>query len=741
MEMLIIGSGCFLGYLLNKDGKQNRSLNRPVVVSPNRLPLGTVIYDNNRVLDVDNYVRNLAAAKHAEKVRQMFPYDYDQPNNIFPNDLQGDFPASLIDVSGGIGGGVSGGSDSARSRFVSNVKQAASTNLNTAAYNPDNGKPFAIATTDNIDTSPMFRPSGFSTLAPEFLGPVSLLTGLPLDMTHANMNPMFGKMVKQPGVSNENSQVLLEKYTGMPSSDDQGTYRPRREVINPLPSNPENPQRANISQIGDLYQRAQSSIKPSHEFKTPIKAFRDLPMKTDVRIMPLSIDDVRGANRKQVTYEGVMIPGQKGSTRPMMPNMRGNRWDLLHETKKEDLLPTRSVWQGSQATVVPTVRNVNATSVTENKYFAPPNNWKKVTNVGGLADMYKSQMDEMVTRRIEPFSPGYGGARGREMGPNTGVFMMKDPEKGFANERQGQPHQGNLGGRLRDNVPTPDPTLRDILAVNKTGAINPNGWKDNTAWKKKNLRLDVTNKAMNSENPFRGQPFKNLGMGNRKHKIQPWVTNKEMNQFSKQGNPKGLVSAPTDQNAIIELDTNKEMPMDHYGIAKAPHMKPVSDGGEVNVDMEKLMVTDYARLPKGKSMGRNPQTFIDGTELDYDRVDFGGYYNGVKVGHGDDAKRSGEVQLKEEMMVEGRMNVPLKRDNPNDNMEMEANLRPERETVDRKMRTRVQPKEVITDRQPMLTRVKNTEVINPRLDISTKVTLTSDPYPWIKDKGVPEDFE
>src|SRR6478609_2480976 len=731
MEMLIIGSGCFLGYLLNKDGKQSRSDNRPVMVSPNRLPLGTVIYDNNRVADVDNYVRNLAAAKHAEKVRQMFPHDYTLPNNIFPNDLQGDVHTSLIDLTGN-----NGGPDSARSRFANNVQQAAAVNVNTAAYNPDTGKPFTIATTQNIDTSPMFRPSSYSTLATEFAGPVSLLTGLPLEMTHANMNPMFGKMVRQPGVSNENSQVLLEMYTGMPSSDDQGTYRQKREVINPLPNNPENLQRANINQVSDFVQRVSSSIKPSHEYKTPVKAFRDLPMKNDVRIIPTT-----GVNKKQVTYGGVMIPGQKGSTRPMTPNMRDNRWDLLHETKNEDLVPTRSVLQGSKANVVPTVRNVNATSVTENNYFAPANNWKKVTNVGGMADMYKTQMDEAVTRRIEPFAPGFGGARGRDMGPNTGVYMMKDPEKGFANERQGQPHQGKVGGRLRDNVSTPEVTLRDILSENKTGAININGLKDNTAWKKQNLRLDVTNKSMNAENPFRGQPFKNLGMGQRKHKIQKWVTNKEMNQFSKQGNPKGLTSAPVDKNAVIELDTNKEVEMDHYGVATALNNKPISDGGEIVPDGEKLMVTDYTMLPKGMSMGRDRQTFIDGTELEYDRVDFGGYYKGVKVGNGDDAKRSGRVQIKEEMIVEGRMNVPLKRDNPNDTMEMEANLRPEKETIDRKMMTRTQPKEVITDRTPMLTRVKNTEVINPRLDITTKVTLTSDPYPWIKDKGTQEDTE
>lgn len=727
--MLIIGSACVIGHMLNKDGKQSRNVNKKMQISPNRLPPGTIIYDSDRVSEVDNYMRNLAAAKHGEKIKQTYPLDYDKPVDIFANDGKGDSPVELLDLSGGVG--------SAKQHFSNNVMQGVSTNLNAAAYNPENGQAFTT-TISNVDSSPMFRTSQLSAMTSEYASPVSLLSGQPLDMTHANMNPMFGKMVKQPGVTNENSQVLLEMYTGMPSTDDQGTYRSKREVENPLPTNPENPQRANMTQISDLYQRASWGVKPSHEFKTPVKAYRDLPMKDDVRIMPASIDEVRGLNNKQVTYSGVMIPGQKGSTRPMLPNMRSNKWQLTSETKKEDLMPGRSAYQGSSSTVIPTVRNNNATQVMEATYVAPPTNYRKITDVGGLSDTYKSQMNESVNKRMESFTPGYGGARGMEKGPNTGVFMMRDPEKGFANERQNQPYQGGLGPRLR-NVGTPDATLKDTLAENRVGAINPNGYKENDAWKKQNLRLDVTNKAMNSDNPYRGLPGKNLGMGNRKHKIQQWTTTKETTQFSKRGNPKGSVPAHMSYDSVFEIDTNKELHSKRYGIAKGLNSKQISDGGEIIVDSEKLMVKDYVTLPKGVSHGRNRKEFIDGTDLDYNRIDFGGYFSGFKAGNGDDAKRSGKVQIKEEMMVEGRMNVPLKRDNPNDNMEMEANLKPERETVERKIMQRTQPKEVITDRNPIITRSKNSETINPRLDINTKITLTSDPYPWIKDKGLPED--
>ena len=733
--MLIIGAACVLGHQLNKDGKQGRSSGQPIVVSPNRIPSGTVIYDGNRVVDVDNYVRNLAAAKHAEKVRQMYPYDYDKPVNIFPNDLQGDAPAQLYDL-GGLG------DNSAKVHFDNSVKQAAAKNVNITAYDPSSGKPY-VATAGNIDASPMFRSNQLAAAAPtgytEFGGPVSLLTGKPLDMTHANMNPNFGKMVRQPGVSNENSQVLLEMYTGIPSSEDQGTYSTKREVENPFPNNPDNLQRANMTQVKDFYQRVAAGVKPSHEYKTPVKSFRDLPMKETTRVMPLSIDQTRGVNHKHVTYEGVMIPGQKGSTRPMMMKMRSNPWDLTTETKAGDLLPGRSTMQGSASIVVPNVRNNLATTVTESKYLAPGHNWKKVTDVGGLADMYKAQMDAQVSNRLDPYDPGFGVASGRQRSPNTGVFIMKDPEKGFANERQGQPYQP--GAPALRNVSAPDATLKELFTDSTVGPINPNGRKDNNAWKKQDINVPLTSKAMNADNPYQGLPSMNLGMGNRKVSFQPWVTGKEMNEFSQQGNPKGLIPAHMSYDAVFEMDTDRTVEGERFGVAKGMVSKQVSDGGEIDVDAEKLMVTDYMMAPKGSAMGRSRKMFADGTELTYDRVDFGGYYNSAKFGNGEDAKRTGEVQIKEEMVVEGRMNPTLRRDNPNDKLEMEANLRPEKETVERRMVQKTQPKAVTFEQVPMLTRQKNSEVINPRLDINTKVTLTSDPYPWIKNKGTPEDFE
>jgi hypothetical protein len=744
-ELLIIGSGCVLGYLLNKNGKQNRNSNKTVIISPNRLPSGPLIYDSNRVKQVDEYVRDLAAKKHADKVKQMFPYDYDQPVNIFPDDGNSGQPVHLLDLQG------HDFSDAASKSFQKNQATAIATNVNTAAFNPSSGNVFmSNVTPTNINNSPMFRDfqatGATGTTDPttpqfqlaaadsysEFSAPISLLTGKPLDMTHANMQPMFGSMVKQPSVSNENSQVLLERFSGVPSSDNQGTYSQKREVVNPLPSNPENLQTASIGQLSDLMSRAQFGVKPTNDYMSPVKAFRDMPTKELPRVLPPTIDQIRGPNNPQVTYSGVMIPGQKGSNRGVLPSLRENRYDLLTETKGQDLVGNKAMFGATTMKVIPQVRNTNATSVTQVSYLAPPTDQRGIVDFSALAQTYKQQIDDTVTRQMESFTPSLGIAKGREKAPNTGVFMMRDPEKGFAQEYISQPFK-NLGSAPR-NVSSPNPTLRDTLVGKSTGSMNVSGKKDNTAWKKTKVKLEPTSKSMNEKNPHIGQPKQSLGMGYRKQKFEQWSTLKEANQFSQSGNPKGLNVLPVDKNAKWELDTNKEVSVEHYGVATGPNAKPVSDGGMVIPDVEKLMVKDYYNNPTGMSKERNRDDYIESVTPDAPRVEFGGYLAGAKMGNGEDGNRSGQVRLKQEMTVEGRTNVPLRREKLGDHLSAEANFKPEVITVPRDIVTRTQPSDIPNPHDiGVQMRTKNTEALNSRLDTSTKIT--NDLYPWIKDKG------
>jgi hypothetical protein len=730
MEMLIIGIACAAGHMLNKDGKQRRvSGERNVRISGNNQPSGPLIYDSDRVREVDEYTRDLAYRKHAESTRQKYPFDFSKPVNIVPNDLLSGEPAALGDLLGS-----SLYADAVPEQFARNVGTAMKMNVNTAAYDPQTGTPFSFLEKD-IASTPMFRSADFrqqgQAVLSEFNQPLSLLSGQPLDMTHANMQPMFGSMVRQTGVSNDNSQVLLEKFTGVPSSDDQGTYRAKREVLNPYPNNPENPMKANITQLKDLYQRSASSVKPSHEYISPVRSFRDLPMNTDqIRILPGNLDATRSVNKKQVTYGGVMIPGQKGSTRGMLPNLRDNPYDMTGETR--DFFGNKAIIDAGPIKIFPRVRNTNATAVIEGSYLAPPTETMRNRDIGAVVDRYRNTENETVTRRMEPFSPGYGGAKGRERGPHTGIIFMNDPEKGKETEYINQPHK-SLGGRMR-NVSSPEFTVRDLVAEKTTGPGNVTGRKYNEAWKKKNLHLSATAKAMNSENNWLSAPHKNLGMGTRKGRLQNKVTNKEMNQFSQTGNPRAKVPAHMSYDAVFSLQTNKSVKNKRYGIAKAAQLKGKWEDIRMETDPEKLMLKNYITNPTGNKKGRNREKFNDGVTKHSAKLDFGGYMNNGKYGNGDDAKRNTQMRTKEEQIVPGRMNVGLKKDKFQErNKEIEINLKDEQEFPDRQVVNRKQPAQVITDRMPVVMRTKNVEAINPRMDPG--IRLTNDLYPWLRERG------
>lgn len=736
MEMLIIGSGCLLGYMLNKDGKQARTVMSDLKISPNRLPNGQLIYESNRVEEVRSLEQDLAAGKHAEKIKQTYPDTYAQPISVFPGDdySTAGYPAPLSSL---------GDDDSGKAQYAQNVQRAMTSNVNTGAFDPSSGLALFPSTVESIDSSPMFRAFEFKGPMVEDgsqqpSGPLSLLSGQPLDMAHNNMQPMFGSTVRQPGIENANSQVLLERFTGVPSSEDQGTYRPKMEVLNPLPNNPDQLSKANISQVASLYDRARTSVKPSHEYITPVQSIRDAPMQADsIRILPYDIDQVRGPLNKQVSYEGVLIPGQKGSTRGMLPNVRDNPWDVSREKPAGDLAPNRAAASGKNLSLTPTVRNVlSTTQDRELNYFTAPNKQRKLGDYSDRLASQRATVDAAVTRRIEPFAPGLGTARrATGVGRNVGTIMMRETEGGTEVKYKGQPVQSGVGMTQR-NVSAPEGTLRDATAVNTVGAGNASGLKDNTSYRAQNVDAPVTTKDLNSKNRYKGQPHKNLGMGFVKQGIQKWTTNKETNQFSQRGNPTSSVTAHMSYEAVFENGMDKAIAGDRYGAAKGRSTRAKKNGELNEKPAASMDVEDYVGNPTAHIIaGRDRDAFEDGlTEDTGNRVDFGGHINLGKFAIGPTGNRKAAMRVKEDDTVLGRMNVPLCRNNPNkDGLSVHAQLKEDvTPSLVRGTVQRTQPLQVVTDRMPVIIKTKNVEAINPRLDTGTRIT--SDLYPWIKER-------
>ncbi|KAI8905391.1 hypothetical protein DFJ77DRAFT_443722 [Powellomyces hirtus] len=308
MEVAIVGLGCALEYMLNNHGKTSRTVPSNVIISRNNLPNGPLVYESHLVEEARATEQALAAAKHVATWRCQ------EGKSSWSSTCSNHLPTTRI----------------AQPLTPIVVKRCS-------------------------QSSPMFK----------LKSTISLLSGLPLDMQHNNMQPFFGSHLKQPGVENANSQVLLERFTGMPSTNDQGTYRARQEVMNSLPNNPENLRRPDLSQMPDLYQRVGAGVKPSYEYQTP------------------DINQTRGVNNKQITYEGVIVPGQKGSSRGMLPTIQ-TRWDMSKETTAQDMNPNRAAGTGKQWALSPVIRNTASTTQSrEVNYFSAPNFQRKNIDIHG----------------------------------------------------------------------------------------------------------------------------------------------------------------------------------------------------------------------------------------------------------------------------------------------------------------------------------------------------------------------
>lgn len=722
MEMLLVGSGCAIAYWMNKDKKKQR-VGQDVLVSPNKMPNSPLIYGDERTLQVDEFVRGLAAGKHAEKVKQMFPLDYDRPQGVIANDP---FSNATSDVGAPVN--LPGGAASA---FESNLLSTMSRNPSAAAYDPERSLPMANEITGDVQSSPMFRDLHFKQTPTTANETISLLTGLPMDASHGNMQPFFGSSVKQPSVGDGNSQVQLELFTGMPSSDNMGTYAQKREVLNAPPSNPESPFRSNVYQVKELYDRSLSTLKPSYDHMTPVQSFRDAPMRGEsVRILPASIDQTRGPLNKQVTYSGVMVSGQKGSTRAMLPSIGKNRWSLLKENEVSDLLPSKGAVTANPRHILPRVRDVLATEVAENQYVAPALYQRRSQDLSGKRMATERTLEDRASRRIETFQPNLGAATGKRKGGNPGTITYREPQnKGFKQDYVMQPHVRL--GHTKISVSAPDVTGKDMLSEAVTGPINPSGWKRNDNYLKQDVRANPTNRAMNADNVYIGLPHQDLGMGHRKHVIQDWTTTKETTQFSPHGNPHNQITAQTSYDAEYEDDGNgnQEMEFDHYGAPRNAIAGRTSDGGEITDEgIEDPLVEDYFRNPRNeRSMPRTRKDIEEASLVD--RIDFGDYYHNGKYGTGDDANRNALVRVKDELIANGRYNVGLAHDHI-ERMDIDVSLRDEEQESGRRGIPRTMPTQVMTNRQPVLIKTKNTEAMNPRFDPSTRIS--NDMFPFIQ---------
>ena len=689
MELFIIGAGCAIGYWLNKNGKQPRRTDVNVTVDPAKIPSGALIYESYRSDDVDAQVRELAAKKYPERMKQIWPHDYDKPFSV------------VADVP----------DDSAQYNFNVSMNSAAVFDSSIHAIDPATGKRVKSGGIVPDFTSNEFEPS--KPIDPT--AQVSLLSGLPLDMAHGNMQPMFGSAVRQTPAGNQNSQVLLEKYSGVPSSDNQGTYSKRKEVENGAPSGPvQRPNLLNVNQLVDYYER--NVIKQSKEYETPkgLQPFRDIPTPIDQSLFMPNVD-TRNALNPLTVYEGVVIPGQKGSTRATLPVLNDYQKVYNIGTTEKDV--TDWVPNKSRHTASNSIPNVHAkktdNSGLEFNYKAPRSQPLKIANLGNQANTQREALKPEGKIQNVHLGIASGGSRGM----HTGTFVMSDPKKGTRTDIKGQAFLGK-GTSSRD-VNAPEATLKDTMVNRTTGALNTSGMKNNNAWEGfADMELDPTQKSMDSDNKYIGQPTKNLGIDSQRValSIQNWITNKETNEFSQTGNAKSDVPAHMSYESVFNRGTDK-VKARPLGFAKGNN----GSRGDQHFTVEKmeLSVDGYIANPTAVVSSSQDRSF-EATQFG-NSVEFGGHFGASSKSGQESTSRNAKHRQKPQLVVPGRLNGGLGRDSGNSVPSFEVNLVDYEQNVPDEYfgNGRTQPNSL--GRIDPIIRVRNGEVSNDRLDIGTKI--------------------
>ena len=686
MEALILLGSATIGYLLNKDGKQDRSPSQQVDIPDSSKPTGPLIYESHRVQEVDEYQRGLAVGKAQQRIKQMYPDTYMQPNSIMSSSTvdNSNSYASLSDLSG-----------SAQNFFDSS--QTGITNPNILPFDPQTGS----AITKKMNS--LMNDTAFHTY--NFKGPkvdasqqLSSLTGLPLDMVHGNMQPFYGGSVKQQGLKNENGQVLLERFTGIPSSDNYGTYSQRQELPLAPPSNPDNVRRPGYSQVPDARSRVQASVRPTNEYITPVKSVRDLPINQNVQVYPKGIDETRREGGQQISYTVPVIEGQKGSNRGMLPNIQDNKWSLFTEIAANDTFGNRSDLTSQKQRPNTSIFETKGTLEYAQDYTGPSNSQIKSDSSQQLSE---SQIAKLKDSLFNPliYTPEFGIASGPDSKSQRtqGVILLNNPLSDKEENYMGVGYK-NSGFRDQD-INSPELTVKSTYPKDQNaGTLNPKG---DAAGLYTDTMYDapITNKEMSGDNKYIGQPHRDQGQGGRDTDYSLEATLKEMNLHDQTGNPSAQVAAG--------VDTDREF---------------------TNLGAE-LFMSDYYPIPGISNSGK--EVYRAETKKGYtkstNKPEFGNYFTAGKDSKQGELNRDIQTLIKEDTTVEGRAGPALKRDNKKSPLSMDVQFK---EDTPHKATTfsRKLPTVAEVNNASINTKARNTEVINPRFDPMIKVTSDLFPY-------------
>lgn len=245
-----------------------------------------------------------------------------------------------------------------------------------------------------IEDRPVFKPTPYDTpdeaqifsnfgVYPKTNENISLLTGQPIEREHSNMVPFFGSNIKQ-NIETFTNESKLDNFTGNKSTffhkqEISPHFQPVQQDISGTPM-----LTTNIDTSRFIPSSFRQGEKPFYEERiaAPISGTLDNPLSQNFQP---SIDQLRVANKQQVSYEGRTKAGQMGSVRAAATPIAKNRPDTHYTLGPERFFTSTGAVIANKAT--DNYENMASTSRQElnREYYGVPVSREKLATGSRLS--------------------------------------------------------------------------------------------------------------------------------------------------------------------------------------------------------------------------------------------------------------------------------------------------------------------------------------------------------------------
>jgi len=524
MESLaIIGITALLGYsFADKEGIRDVSIQDPLPTTrmpEHERPVSTNIYNSNMYQEAEDTTLNLAINnyKKAEDpaLTGVLPPIYNSYSAIGNESILNN---PLLDGS------------------VKNLSDINNINRYKDITSVANNEPSVIARPMfkpilNLDTEASVNFSNFGQGVPSNQS-VSLLTGQPMDREHTNQVPFFGSNVKQ-NVESFTNTARLDQYTGNSSTfkhkNEQGQFFDSYQQD--IYGTPQVTTAIEMDRfIPSVYRQNEKPFE-SEKISAPISGTIDNPL-TSAASNFRTIDQLRAANKPQVSYAGRTVAGQFGNVRGVHGNVSKNKVDTHFELGQKRLFTSTGAVVAGQvqqnySQMQPTSRQDQnleyyGTLVSKDKKSEP--RYSSMDNSNELTvlaqENRRQQLNSDTQRNVSKTT-----ANNADYG--KGSYKLPELERNSTNVQHTlNVNKSDKGHQLPVQDDIKQTTKQTTLYTDNSGHINSRIKKSDTSGII-GIDFKTTNKETTVHNKYKGQANKKDQMGYSIANYNAKVTNKE----------------------------------------------------------------------------------------------------------------------------------------------------------------------------------------------------------------------